>query len=63
MRFLARFAIIVIWLICIGILVSVFTNITNVVTLGWPSLLFYAVLLVAVAFGVAGISKHLWKIK
>ena len=59
-RNLIRLLIIVFWLTLVGIFYEITTNYNNVFTLGWSTLLFYAVISIVVVYVGYFLSKHFW---
>ena len=60
---LVRLFIVVCWIVVVFISMQVFANIYNVLSLGFPSLLFYGVVYIVVLYAGFHLSKNFWSIK
>lgn len=55
-----RFAVVVFWLVILGMALGLDKMGTNLLSLGYPTLLFYGVVATVIVYGGAVISKRLW---
>ncbi|MNO02239.1 hypothetical protein D3C81_2225740 [compost metagenome] len=59
----ARFAIVIFWIVVVGLAYTTYSHSGNAFALSWATWLFYAIVAIVVLYVGAVLSNKLWKIK
>lgn len=63
LKVFSRFLTLILWLAYFGTLYSTVNAMNNIMSLGWPTLLFYFVVCSVVTYGLIFLTKVMWSVK